>query len=121
MSTREQPELPGFRYHRTQAQADALVAEALDEFPPKPDLSMRANAVRLLAAMWYCQGSTDFPRGWVRSAMQAFIDRDIDCPNARCWRSYRSNVQDNPGQFLPTPGVPTELLLQMENEVLAVA
>lgn len=118
--TRPQPKLPLHRYARTQDAAELLVAEALDEHPPRQDLSMRANAVRLLASMWYIHGSMAFPRGWVSPAMQAFINRDIDCPNARCWRSYRSDVKDNPGQFLTTPGVPVELIHQMELDLLAV-
>ncbi len=117
--TRPQPKLPLHRYARTQDAAESLVAEATDEHPPKQGLSMRANAVRLLASMWYVHGSMAFPRGWVSPAMQAFIDKDIDCPNARCWRSYRSDVKDNPGQFLTTPGVPVGLIRQMELDLLA--
>ena len=44
----------------------------------------RANAIRLLVSMWYCHGSTKFPRGWVTPAMQEFLDRGLDCPKA--WR-----------------------------------
>jgi hypothetical protein len=117
--TRPQPKLPLHRYAKTQDAAELLVTEALEEHPPKPSLSMRANTVRLLASMWYVHGSMAFPRGWVSPAMQAFINRGIDCPNARCWRSYRSDVKDNPGQFLTTPGVPSDLIRQMELDLLA--
>jgi hypothetical protein len=79
---------------------------------------MRANAVRLLASMYHVHGSTDFPRGWVRAAMLAFVAAGVDCPNARCWRSYRSDVRDNPGGFLSAGGAPTDLLRQMEIDLL---
>ncbi|MDD9731083.1 hypothetical protein PVW46_14295 [Mameliella sp. AT18] len=116
--TRPIPPLPAHRYYKTQELADALVAEALDDFPPLPNSTMRANTVRLLAGMYYVHGSMAFPRGWVTPAMQAFIERGIDCPNARCWRSYRSDLKDNPGQFLNNPGVPTDLLRQMELDLM---
>lgn len=116
---RPQPKLPAHCYTKTQGAAEALVAEALEDLPPQPKFSMRANAVRLLVGMWYCHGSMAFPRGWVKPAMQAFFDRNIDCPNTACWRSYRSDVQDNPGQFLTTPGVPIDLIHQMESDLLA--
>jgi hypothetical protein len=45
------------------------VAEALEDFPPSPDLTMRANAVRVIAGMYWITGTTRFPRGWVRPAM----------------------------------------------------
>lgn len=118
---RPQPPLPAMRYKGTQAKAEALVSEAMGEYTPKAGLSMRANAVRLLVSMWYCHGSTKFPRGWVTPAMQAFVDLGLDCPNARVWRSYRSDIQDNPGQFLTTNGAPVELLRQMELNLLGSA
>ena len=116
--TRPQPKLPLHRYARTQDAAESLVSEALEDYPPLPGLSMRANTVRLLAGMWYIQGSMAFPRGWVTPAMQAFIERGVDCPNPRCWRSYRSDVKDNPGQFLTTPGAPVDLIRQMELDLM---
>lgn len=38
--------------------------------------------------------------------------------NPRCWRSYRSDVKDNPGQFLSTPGAPIGLIRQMELDLM---
>lgn len=95
------------------------MAEALEDFPPSPDLTMRANAVRVIAGMYWITGTTRFPRGWVRPAMEAFVEAGLDCPNASVWRTYRSNVQENPGQFLSTPGVPRHILEQMELDALA--
>lgn len=118
LSARPQPPLPAIRYKDAQADAKTLVTEALDEHAPMASLTMRANAVRLLASMWYCHGSTKFPRGWVTPAMQAFLDRGLDCPNARVWRSYRSDIQDNPGQFLTTVGAPVDLIRQMELDLI---
>ena len=118
LSSRPQPPLPSIRYKDAQIEAEALVAEALAEYAPKMGLTMRANAVRLLVSMWYCHGSTKFPRGWVTPAMKAFLDRGLDCPNARVWRSYRSDIQDNPGQFLTTDGAPVELIRQMELDLM---
>ncbi|CTQ33914.1 hypothetical protein [Jannaschia rubra] len=115
---RPTPELPRLTYARTQLLADALVEEAVADLPPLPGLTMRANVARLLAAMYYVHGSVKFPRGWVRPAMRAFIDAGVDCSNARCWHSYRSDVQDNPGQFLNTEGAPVEFLMQMEIDLL---
>lgn len=117
---RPTPPLPTLIYRSTQDAADSLVAEALSEHPPLPGLSMRANAVRMIASMWYVHGSLDFPRGWVRSAMLAFVSRSVDCPNARSWRSYRSKVSENPGFFLSSPGAPVDLLRQMELDLLEV-
>lgn len=113
------PALPVIRYAKTQRAAEALVHEAVADWPPLPGLTMRANAVRLLASMYHVHGSTRFPRGWVRPAMEAFIAAGVDCPNARCWRSYRSDVQNNPGGFLSTEGTPTDLLRQMELDLLS--
>ena len=112
------PPQPVIRYAATQREAEALVEESVADWPPLPGLTMRANAIRLLASMYHVHGSTHFPRGWVRPAMQAFIAAGVDCPNARCWRSYRSDVQDNPGGFLSTEGTPTDLLRQMELDLL---
>ena len=83
LSPRPQPPLPAIRYKDTQAKAEALVSEALGEYTPKAGLTMRANAVRLLVSMWYCHGSTKFPRGWVTPAMQAFLDLGLDCPQRK--------------------------------------
>lgn len=118
LSPRPQPPLPVIRYKNTQPDVEALVAEALGEHAPKAGLTMRANAIRLLTSMWYCHGSTKFPRGWVTPAMQAFLDLGLDCPNARVWRSYRSDIQDSPGQFLTTNGAPTDLIRQMELDLM---
>jgi hypothetical protein len=118
LAARPQPKLPAHCYAKTQGAAEALVAEALDDFPPLPNLTMRANTVRLLAGMWFIQGSMAFPRGWVSPAMKAFIGNNVDCPNAKCWRSYRSDVKDNPAQFLSTPGAPVEIIRQMELDLL---
>ncbi|MGH1369482.1 MAG: hypothetical protein ACRBCL_12795 [Maritimibacter sp.] len=115
------PLLPSISYAKTQDAAKALVKEALEDYPPSPEFSMRANTVRLLAGMWFIQGSMSFPRGWVTPAMQAFIDRGVNCPNPRCWRSYRSDVKDNPGQFLSTPGAPVDLIRQMELDLMGEA
>jgi|GEM_PF-2332518 len=112
------PPLPAIRFVKTQREAEALVQEAAADWPPLPGLTMRANAVRLLSSMYHIHGSTRFPRGWVRPVMQAFIAAGVDCPNARCWRSYRSDVQDNPGSFLSTDGAPVELLRQMELDLM---
>ncbi|WP_299653147.1 hypothetical protein [uncultured Tateyamaria sp.] len=120
-STRPVPPLPAHQYSKTQELAEELVAEALDDFPPLPNLTMRSNTVRLLAGMYYVHGSMAFPRGWVTPAMRAFIERDVDCPNAKCWRSYRSDLKDNPGQFLNNPGVPTDLIRQMELDLMGEA
>ena len=112
------PSLPTHSYQKTQDAANALVAEALEDWPPLPELSMRANTVRLLVGMWYIHGAMVFPRGWLKPAMQAFIAAGVDCPNARCWRSYRSDVKDNPAQFLTTPGAPVDLIREMELDLL---
>ncbi len=117
-SVRPIPPLPSFRYAKTQEAAEALVTEALEDFPPSPDFSMRANSVRVLAGMWNIQGSMNFPRGWITPAMKAFIALRVDCPNARCWRSYRADMAENPGQFLNTPGVPVEILRQLEFDLM---
>lgn len=121
LSPRPQPPLPAIRYKDTQAEAEVLLAEALGEHPPMSGLTMRANAVRLLVSMWYCHGSTKFPRGWVTPAMQTFLDLGLDCPNARVWRSYRSDIQDNPEQFLTTNGAPNDLIRQMELDLMGSA
>ena len=120
-ATRPIPPLPSISYAKTKQAAEALVMEAFEDFPPSADFSMRANAVRLLVGMWFINGSMSFPRGWVTPAMQAFIERGIDCPNPRCWRSYRSDVKDNPGQFLSTPGAPVDLIRQMELDLMGEA
>tara|TARA_R110002124_G_scaffold167131_2_gene334485 strand:+ start:1762 stop:2136 length:375 start_codon:yes stop_codon:yes gene_type:complete len=120
-ATRPIPPLPSISYAKTQKAAKALFTEALEDFPPSPDFSMRANAVRLLVGMWFIQGSMSFPRGWVTPAMQAFIESGVDCPNPRCWRSCRSDVKDNPGQFLSTPGAPVDLIRQMELDLMGEA
>jgi len=115
---RPQPDLPAIRYRKHETALKELVAEALEEYPPLSGLSMRANTIRLLVSMWYIQGNLTFPRGWVRQAMQAFFDIGIDCPNARCWRSYRADLKENPGQFLTTPGVPVDLIHQLELDLM---
>jgi len=120
-ATRPIPHLPSISYAKTRQAAEALVLEALGDFPPSSDFSMRANAVRLLVGMWFIHGSMAFPRGWVTPAMQAFIESGIDCPNPRCWRSYRSDVKDNPGQFLSTPGAPVDVIRQMELDLMGEA
>lgn len=114
------PPLPAHSYQKTQDAANALIAEALGDWPPMPDLTMRANTVRLLASMWYIQGDMAFPRGWLKPAMQAFIAAGVDCPNARCWRSYRSDLKGNPSQFLTTPGAPVEILRQMDLDLMGL-
>jgi hypothetical protein len=64
-ATRTIPPLPSISYSKTQDAAKMLVAEALEDYPPSPDFSMRANTVRFLVGMWFIQGSMSFPRGWV--------------------------------------------------------
>lgn len=54
-ATRPIPPLPSISYAKTQDAAKALVAEALADYPPSPEFSMRANTVRLLAGMWFIQ------------------------------------------------------------------
>lgn len=112
------PALPLHRY-RTREAAAALVEEAIADFPPKAGLSMRSNAVRLVAGMWFITGSLHFPRGWVTAAMKAFMDHGVACPNAKCWRWYRSAMSQNPMIFANSPCVPVELLEQMDHDQLA--
>ena len=118
LAARPRPPLPAIRYRKHETAVKELITEALEEYPPLPGLTMRANTIRLLVSMWYVQGSLAFSRGWVRQAMQAFFDIEIDCPNARCWRSYRADLKENPGQFLSTSGVPVDLIRQLELDLM---
>lgn len=106
-------------FHRTQASADALVAEALEDprFRPLIDVSKTGNALRLILGMWYVSGSTVFPRGWVRAGMVACIRSDAPCPNATCWRWFRSKLIDSPAYFFGVRGLHRELLVQLEEDV----
>jgi hypothetical protein len=111
--------LPKHLFHATQREADALVAETVDDerFRPLPDLPPANNAVRMLVGMWYASGTLALPRGWVRAVMVACRAANAPHPNQKCLRWYRSKVQDCPAYFGGMRGVPRDLLLQIETDV----
>lgn len=113
------PRLPRHTFHATQREADALVAEALEDarFVPLPDLKPANNAVRVIVGMWYASGTMAFPRGWVMAVMLACRAAGARHPSATCLRWYRSKVRDSPAYFAGMRGVPRELLLQIEADV----
>lgn len=113
------PPLPKHTFHATQREADALVAEAVEDgrFRPLPDLPPANNAVRLIVGCWYASGTLALPRGWVRAVMLAMRAADARHPSATCLRWYRSKVRDAPMYFAGMRGVPRELLLQIEQDV----
>lgn len=84
---------------RTQAEADALFAEALADHPLRPGLSQRQNVVTALLSVLNCRGSLALPRGWVRSLQLAFRDAGMTVPTAGALRSYRSKLVDCPEAF----------------------
>jgi len=113
------PPLPRHTFHATQREADALVAEAVqdDRFRPLPGLPPASNVVRLVVGCWFISGSLDLPRGWVRSVMMAMRAVGTPHPNAKCLRWYRSKLRDCPTYFAGMRGVPCDLLLQIEQDV----
>ncbi len=115
----EYPPLPRYVFHATQREADALVAEAIQDkrFRPLPDIPPANNAVRLIVGCWYAAGTLALPRGWVRAVMAACRAVGAPHPNQKCLRWYRSKVQDAPAYFAGMRGVPRELLLQIEQDV----
>ena len=115
---RPTPELPRIRYMKAEPLMLELVAEALAEFPPDPGLSQRANVVRLMLGMWYVSGTLTWPRGWVRQVMVGLRDRGCDVPNPTVCRWYRSALAQDPGQFASSPGVPADMLRQIELDLL---
>lgn len=113
------PPLPKHLFQATQAEADALVAETVDDerFRPLPDLPPASNAVRIIVGCWYVSGTLGFPRGWVRPIMVACRAAGASHPNAKCLRWYRSKVADSPSYFMGMRGVPRDLLQQIEADV----
>lgn len=113
------PALPAHVFRATQLQADALVAEALedDRFRPSPGLPPASNVVRLVVGCWFISGSLDLPRGWVRSVMMAMRAAEAPHPNAKCMRWYRSKLRDCPSYFAGMRGLDRELLAQIEQDV----
>ncbi|MFD1344275.1 hypothetical protein [Litorisediminicola beolgyonensis] len=113
------PRLPKHLFQATQAEADALVAEAAkdDRFRPLPELPRGNNAVRMIVGMWYCHGSLALPRGWVRAVMLACRSAGAPHPDQRCLRWYRSKLRDAPVYFAGMRGVPSDLILLLEQDV----
>ena len=102
-------------HHRTQREADALVAEALEDprFTPRPDMRASDNVLRIALGMWFVGGSLNFPRGWVRSVMVACRAAGAPHPNPKCIRWYRSKLRDAPHYFSTMPNVDGDLLAEM--------
>ncbi|MCC5957690.1 MAG: hypothetical protein JJU07_16440 [Natronohydrobacter sp.] len=107
-------------YPRTQAAADALVAEALEDlrFAPRPDLRASDNVLRIVVGTWFVSGTLDFPRGWVRSVMVACRAAGAAHPNAKCIRWYRSKMRDTPYYFKFRKCIDSDLLDQMADDVV---
>ncbi len=112
------PPLPKHTFHATQREADALVAEAIqdDRFAPLPDLKPANNALRLILGCWYCHGSLAFPRGWVMAVMLAMRAAGVRHPNQQCVRWYRSKLRDAPMYFAGMRGLDSRLLAQIEQD-----
>lgn len=91
------PKLP--KPYKSQAEANALVAEALEDFEINPDHSARRNVLGLLLSMFAITGSMDFPKGWVRALMLAFDAAGAVPPKADCVRWYKGKLTVDPGQF----------------------
>lgn len=109
------PRIPHI-FHATQAAADALVAEALEDprFCPLPDLPQSNNALRIILGAWFVSGSITLPRGWVRSCMLACHERGAPCPAPRSLRWFRSKMADSPSYFAGMRGLDRDLLEQMD-------
>lgn len=107
-------------HHRTQREADALVAEALEDprFTPRPDLRASDNVLRIALGMWFVGGSLNFPRGWVRSVMVACRAVGAPHPNPKCIRWYRSKLRDTPCYFKFRGCLDGDLLDQMADDVV---
>lgn len=112
------PPLPKIVYAR-QEEARELVAEAARDYPPDPAACQRGNVVRLMLSMWNVTGTTRFPRGWTREVMLELGRRGCAVPNAKVLRWYRSQVADDPLQFMTTPGVPRDLTEDLAASVFA--
>lgn len=113
------PPLPRHTFHATQREADALVAETIqdDRFVPLPNLKPANNAVRMIVGMWYASGTMAFPRGWVMAVMLACRAAGVRHPSATCVRWYRSKVRDAPMYFAGMRGLDRGLLAQIEQDV----
>ncbi len=64
--------------------------------------------------MLYVHGSTDFPDGWIRAAMNGFERAGIKSPSPDILRSYRQRVVNDPqgwAEFSPDPALVGDLLL----------
>ena len=118
MTDRPTPAFPRLRYMKAEPVMRELVAEALAELPPDPDLPQRANVVRLMLGMWYVSGSLRWPRGWVRQVMVGLEGSGCAVPNPTVCRWYRSALAQDPGQFATSPGVPADMLRQLELDLL---
>lgn len=87
------------RVHTTQSEADALVAEALSDFPLDPGASERQNVVTALLSVANVHGGLVLPRGWVRSLQEGFDGAGLRVPDAGQLRWYRSAVARRPEGF----------------------
>lgn len=98
------------RAHPRQAEADALVAEALADCRLQPEASQRWNATRILWALYRLTGTMNWPRGWVRSCMLALGNAGAWVPTAAVLRWYRIRMMDVPEQFASS--CPDHLLIE---------
>ncbi|MDF2231583.1 hypothetical protein P2H44_03365 [Albimonas sp. CAU 1670] len=95
---------------KRQAEADALIAEALQDAPLDPLASQASSIVGLLLAAYAITGSIAFPRGWVRGVMLAFEREGLRVPSAHSVRWYRSKLNADPLFFASIPNVDLQLL-----------
>src|SRR5262249_46719423 len=99
---------------RSQADADALVAEAALDPPSDPSAPQRVNIVRLLLAMYAISGSVRFPRGWTRALILAMETAGARPPTVKVARWYRSRLSDAPGTFASVEGADPQLIEDIE-------
>lgn len=100
---------------RTQLQADALVAEAVQDSPLYPHEAQRANVARLIFAMFAITGSMNFPRGWARAVILAFEAAGAKAPTNKAIRWYRSRIAEDPEGFASIHGVDPQLVADIDS------
>lgn len=68
------------------------------------------NATKLILAFYRVNGSMNFPRGWIRSAMTEFSKAGVNPPTRSSITWYRQRLSDDPLRFKAIPGIDLALL-----------
>tara|TARA_R110002072_G_scaffold93924_2_gene207980 strand:+ start:6021 stop:6386 length:366 start_codon:yes stop_codon:yes gene_type:complete len=75
---------------RYQAEIDALMREAAEDYPPSPDRAQRHNVVLLIQGLYFITGSMLWHRGWVRALQCELGHAGCSIPTAAVCRWIRS-------------------------------